>query len=530
MSTSSGGFGHDGWWISQPGDDPRSTQFASAHESHHKQLQDSTSYGAVARVYHELGKATGQARYGELAGLLTRASTNVQEAFASWLPAAALVWTRADLVRAYPEYQHHYDAMEHLVGRIGSPYLRFHAVHALSRACMQTTVIATVLRTGPEDFALADVRDRELPDSRFALLRRYPPHWDDAVAVLTAEAEQDERLHGLIAATSLSAALFDPALEDVWQRVNQVMYDATVDALRTAGLTTLALDEHLELTPALLSAAQRIARRLDLRPGRRRRQSEVASVVLGNAESEAFTVAPPLPARLLPRGTDPRLMVADLTDPHLFLTHRRTAALAANYTMTPDSPPWAAGITTVARRTVVEPTGHVVELLELPGPEALPDPALPVFAVAPLSLLAEPHLAPWLRGAWPRTTALLLDVPLAPHLDLWLSPPDARFHHVFLRIESFGRVVPFLVATVETSDDSLSALLIRPLSHAGVRVHKAAFSETYADGPALVEDAAFLAERQELLTLSLAHLAGEEIRFGPSTHHVQDRANGRAAP
>ncbi|WP_405814069.1 hypothetical protein OG241_05835 [Streptomyces sp. NBC_01390] len=523
MGTSSGAFDHDGWWISQPGDDPRSTQFASAHESHHKQLQDSTSYGAVARVYHELGKATGQARYGESAELLTRASTNVQEAFASWLPAAALAWTRADLVRGYPEYGPHYDALESLVGGIKSPYLRFHAAHTLCRACMQTTAIATALRAGLHSFSLADIRDRDLPDSRFAFLRRRPPNWEQAVALLTAEAERDERLHGLITAASLSAALFDPALEDVWQRVNQVMYDTIADALRTAGLLTLTLDEHLELTPALLAAAHRIGGRLDLRPGHRRRQSEVASVVLGNAESEAFTVAPPLLARLLPRGTDPGLMVADLTDPHLFLTHRRTAALAANYTMTPDSSPWAAGITTVARRTVVEPTGHVVELLELPGPETLTDPALPVFAVAPLSLFAEPHLAPWLQGSWPRTTALLLDVPLAPHLDLWLSRPDARFHHVFLRIESFGRVVPFLVGTVKTPDESLPALLIRPLSHAGVRVHKAAFAEMYVDSPALVEDADFLAERQELLNLSLAHLAGEEIRFGPSTTRMHDQ-------
>src|SRR3954454_24826221 len=48
--TASGWFGHDRWWLHLPGDDPKSAQFASAHESHHKQLQDSTSYGALVRV------------------------------------------------------------------------------------------------------------------------------------------------------------------------------------------------------------------------------------------------------------------------------------------------------------------------------------------------------------------------------------------------------------------------------------------------------------------------------------------------
>jgi hypothetical protein len=48
-------------------------------------------------------------------------------------------------------------------------------------------------------------------------------------------------------------------------------------------------------------------------------------------------------------------------------------------------------------------------------------------------------------------------------------------------------------------------------------VHKAAFAEMYVGSSALVEDGGFLAERQDLLNLSLAHLAGEEVGFGPST-------------
>jgi hypothetical protein len=87
VTSASGEFHHDGWHLRQPHEDVRSTQFASAHESHHKQLQDSTSFGAVARICHELGAATGDGRYAALAQGLTAASRFVQEAFASWLPA-----------------------------------------------------------------------------------------------------------------------------------------------------------------------------------------------------------------------------------------------------------------------------------------------------------------------------------------------------------------------------------------------------------------------------------------------------------
>lgn len=515
-SPASGLFEHDGWRLDQSSDDPRTAQFASAHESHHKQLQDSTSHGALARVYHELGMTTGRPRFRELAVEVTAASKNVQEAFASWLPAAALSWDRAALVAHYPAYRRYYDSLDSLVGNITSPYARFHAAHAICRCCMQTTIIESALAVGLENFSLADVRGRDLPDSRFALLRRHPPVWDEPMSRLERLAADDERLAVLLSAQVLTAELFALEMDDIWQQVNRLVYDAVAADLVARGAATLALDGHLELTPKLIAHAEHIGGKLDVEAGHARRRSETAGIVLGNIEGETFSTAPPLPARIMPEATDPALMIADTVQPHFFVTLRRISALLANYRLESPQPSSDDAIGAFARRSVLEPDGgRTVELLRLSGPDDLPDDgAAPVVTVVPMSLMQTPMAAPWTRDERLRACTLLVDVPIAQHLQLWLSRPGATFRHVFLRIESFGQVVPFLAGVITHPDTAESPVLLRPLSHAGVRVHKAAFAEMYAGDGSLVEDGSFLDDHRAQIELSLAHLAGEEVVFG----------------
>jgi hypothetical protein len=515
----SGGFDHDGWRLNQPSDDPRSAQFASAHESHHKQLQDSTSHGALARVYHELAGRTGRADLRELAGRLTAAGRTVHEAFATWLPASALGWSRREVVGAYPDYGRYFDALDALVDSIASPYVRFHAAHAICRCCMQTGIAQTALDAGLERFSLADVRDRDLPDARFAVLRRHPPRWDEAVAALARHAEAEPRLAAAVEAPVLTADLFAVENEDAWNRANAAVYDAVSAALAARGMPSLDLDGHLLVTPGLIAQATRIGGALEIEAGHPRRRSETAGIVLGNIESESFRTAPALRARVLPPGTPPIRLVADVAQPHLFVTLRRTAALMANYRLDPSDAaglPAADATAAFARRTVVdEDQGKTVELLHLAGPLD-PAPDLPVVAVVPMSALRDPAMHAWTREDRLRSCALLADLPLAEHLRLWLTGPGTVFRHVFLRTESFGRVVPFLIGIVEYGDGSHSPLLLRPLSHAGVRIHKAAFAEIFEGSDAIAEDGSFLEQHDRLIELSLAHLAGEEVVFSPN--------------
>ncbi|MFD9735221.1 hypothetical protein [Umezawaea sp. NPDC059074] len=496
----SGSFDHDRWHLHQPGDHPNSSQFASAHESHHKQLQDSTSFGAVARTYHALWTATGDQRHRETAGALTLASRRLQEAFASWLPALALGWSRDRVVRSYPAYREHFDAMADVVAGLDSPYLRFHVAHAASRACMQTAVIERALDVGLETFSLAGLRERDLPDRRFGRLRRARPDW-------RAHLPDDPRLTALLESTTLTVRMFDPALEQLWVLVNEAMYDAAASVLGVED--TLGVNEHLLWTPKLVSAAQEIAGAVDIRPGRLLRQSETRAVVLGNTETEGFSVADPLPARVLPGSTALESMAADLERPHLFATVRRSTSLADNYAWEPGSAAPPGEVLCVVRRTIREDDGrHVVEVRQATDLAEVHGSELPVVAVVPCSLLDHPAAAGWR----PARTALLLDLPLTEHLDLWLDVAESRFTYTFLRVESFGRVVPFLVGMIEQDGHALP-LMLRPLSHAGVGVHQAALAELYPPGGQVVADPSFLEAHDEVLGLVLAHLAGEEVRF-----------------
>lgn len=516
-SPASGLFEHDGWRLNQSSDDPRTVQFASAHESHHKQLQDSTSHGALARVYFELGTVTGRARFRDLAVEVTAASRNVQEAFASWLPAAALSWDRAALVAHYPAYRRYFDSLDSLVENIASPYVRFHAAHVICRCCMQTTIIESALASGLENFTLSDVRGRDLPDPRFALLRRHPPVWNEPLSRLARLAANDERLAALLSAQVLTADLFALELDTIWQRVNRLLYDVVAAGLNARGAATLALDGHLELTPKLIAQAERIGGKLDVEAGHARHRSETAGIVLGNIETETFSTAPPLPARIMPEATDPALMIADTVQPHFFVTLRRLNSLLANYRLEPQQPIPDYEVGAFARRSVIDSDGkRTVELLRLAGPDDLPSGAgVPTVTVVPMSLMRTPAAAPWTRSERLHACTLLVDVPIGQHLQLWLSRLGSTFRHVFLRIESFGRVVPFLVGVVMYPDTAESPVLVRPLSHAGVRVHKAAFAETFSGDGSLVEDGSFLDDHRAQVELSLAHLAGEEVVFGP---------------
>lgn len=516
-SQASGAFDHDGWRLHQPGDDPRGAQFASAHESHHKQLQDSTSHGALARIYHELAVADGDPAYRAIASSLTAASRSVQEAFASWLPAAALGWTRTELTRHYPEYQRHFDALDELVRDVESPYLRFHAAHAICRAAMQTSIIESALASGLDQFTLAHIRNRDLPDSRFAALRRHRPSWEEAILSLTALADSDRRMAGLIEAPTLIASLFDTGLDDVWQEVNQTLYDTVSAALAACGATTLPLDGHLAQTPMLVKAARQIRDELAIEAGHRRERSEASAIVLGNVESETFSTSGPLRARLIESGTNPALLSADLDNPHLFVTLRRTETLLPNYEFPPGAKLPEAGAAAFLRRTVIDDDGlRTVELLPLGQPDELSDTAsLPVVFVTPMSLLSEPSLAAWNQDAGARRLVLLGDLPLAAHIELWLAKPRARFQYAFLRTESFGRVVPFMIGMVSDLETEAIWLMARPLSHAGVRIHKAALEEMAPAMGAMAEDGSFIEENNELIRWCLAHLAGEEVVFGP---------------
>lgn len=512
----SGRFSLDGWWVHLPTDEPQAAQYASAHESHHLQLQNSSSFGSVQRTLVELHALTGDERYRTAVAALTDLCRVVQEGFATWAPALVIGWDVEELSERFPAYARHYRSFDRLLRAIGAPYLRLHAGHALARACMQPPIIGIALEQGLDAFRPAHLRQRDQPDARFAVLRRIGIDWSEPVNAIThaLEGRRDQQL--LLGADSLTAEHFAPRHADVWEIANRAMYDAVFRRLAARGIPTIAYDGHLAETPGLLEAAGRLAGRpLRLEPGDARRPERSALASLRTAEAEGFTTGGPLRCRVLPHATPLGALVADVNDPHAFLAIRPRSELAQNYEASSVAIAEGGDVAVVLRRTVMDPDGSpTVELLEVASPLQDLQRALPLITSVSLSCVRYDVVSTLGADLSPSTSTVLVDVSLAAHLDLWLGYEGAEFRYAFLRTESFRRVVPFLLGRYGQPGEGWSHLLIRPLSHAGVRVHKAAFDELRAEGMRLIEDPALLEEQQRLLHLTLAHIAGEEVRFG----------------
>lgn len=71
-----------------------------------------------------------------------------------------------------------------------------------------------------------------------------------------------------------------------------------------------------------------------------------------------------------------------------------------------------------------------------------------------------------------------------------------------------------LIAVVD-GGDAQSHLLLRPLSHAAVGIHRAALEELDPSGTTIMWDPGVLDLHPELLELTLSHVVGEEVTFPP---------------
>jgi len=507
-SPSSGRFAYERWWL-EVGDDDRAAEYASAHESHHKQLSDSTAFGVLARLVSELGE-----KNAELAHGLMRAAEPVQEAFACWAPLMALRWTPTELADVYPAYVRHWRAMEDVVGQVAAPYVRFHAAHAVARVCMQAPVDEIVTAVGFERLRLADISRWERPDQRFAQLRRAPPAWPSLLQRLEQHFAKDDRFQFVVDADELTAALFAVDLRELWTRVNCAVYDVLVGHLAAMGFRTLAYDGLPAANARLIAAAAHVdgGKKLGIAPRERVRSEESPRIVIANIESEDFSVGPPLSARLVDQTAPPEALVADLEYPHLFLTLRRNDALLANYALDRGANP--TGVGAYLRRSVNEADGTTrVELRAVDGPEQLAEVGVPVFAAVPLSLLTREARELWGEYLDVRHAAAIVDVALGPLLELWLAHPGSRFRYAFIRTEPAGRVLPMLLAVVDAAGIQTTHLVVKPMSPPAIRKLKAAFDELDPDGRQLAADPSLVEDFEPLAQIVLAHIALEEVRF-----------------
>ena len=513
-SEASGRFDARGWLVSAGAHDPDA--FITAHEWQHHQLQNSTTYGVVVRLLHALADATNDPDRAAAAGHLVGACRETQEAYATWIPAVSFGWSRAELARAWPDYLPHFDAMCEALGAVERPYLRFHAAQALARACMQPPLDA-VFKAGFGELELADLPIRLRPDHRFRIVRTRGVDWQTATRDALGAVGKGAEMRAVLDATQLSADMFAPALAEGWTAVNNAMYDAVTQLLAGHGMPSVGPEGHFAVIPDLIAGASSAAgRSLPLTaPGHRPTRSR-SWTVAEQIENESMQIGAPLIAQLVEPSAHPSEMVADAEQGHLFLTLRPGRALMTNYAPVGSiSHKFGPEPVAMLRRTVVLNSSRLVQLLDVTScdPAKVRD-GPPVLCCAALSLLASSWIAPWREFCAEDRCVVIVDTPFMPTLAHWIGRPNMVFRYVISRIESFGRLMRFLVGAFQTADGGPgSNLIVRPVTDAAARVYRSAFLEIDPAGERLVLDPRVLEGREGLLSVGLAHIVGEEVRF-----------------
>lgn len=516
----SGWFDQHRWWIDAGLSPADAVVLASAHEADHRQLQFSTAYGTLVLTLVGIARESQDPDCLRRTADLIRCAESVHEAFATWASLTS-VGRSPDALNGYDDYHRHWKAMQRLVQDIVSPYARFHAAHAVARVCMQPPVAEVALDVGLDRFALSDLPESHRPDSRFRILRRVGIDWSPFTEALTDPGDAHALVGRLLDSERLTADLFDSANHPAWDLVNRLAYAHVAAELASRGCPSLDHDGHLAWGPPLLdAAAQILGHRLPLDAGGPRHPARATRDALRTYESEGFSNGPRLRARVLAENTDLAEMVAGTgEDAHAFLAILPTGAHTASYhiDLAADdqaSPQDHAGARAVLRRTVIEDGVPTVECLDVTArePEDL-EGFDAVRTLVAMSVMSGVVARRWQRWTSPHDCVVLIDRSLASHLELWLSQPGSSFRYCLLKLESFGRLLPVLVGRLDVSGAGESHLMIKPLSDAGIRVHKAALEELAVEGFDVVADPTILDDGVTVLPLVLAHVAGEQTHF-----------------
>lgn len=254
----------DGWELRvAPGTDPRVARMVSLHETFHGQLNDSSAMGTLLHGLAWVVRNRPDAPHLEalLRGLVGRCR-NVHETYATWLSLLVVGQGQpaTELLAGNALYSSWFRRGEQLAGELRGGYLRYHAVSAGLRACMQGEEIRTVLDRGLDQVRLADLPAARAPDALFRHLLHHRPWGLWSEALRHARAARPE-LPGwdLIAASQEQPDLYYEAmaaeLDETSSWLMTCFHDAAASVLPpTAGVTDF--NGHLPYVEPLIHAAQ----------------------------------------------------------------------------------------------------------------------------------------------------------------------------------------------------------------------------------------------------------------------------------
>jgi hypothetical protein len=523
------------------------------HEVMHAELNDCTAWGSLFHACAALVRYAPDPRaFRGVALSVIEACRRTHEVFATYT--GAFLADRAAgrlLLAGRAEYVDHYaDACQLTAGIPEGSQLQWYGVISAIRACMQSLGLSEALRTGLDQFRLADLRTRDLPDMRLDMLIEEGAELTrgitDGIAAQLAPADRDAALRWLTCLPGDAAGSADEEVQDRAAAIAERMcFDRAAAALERRGARVLDYNGHQAYTGDTVAAVHRLA------PAARDMFSAAAAdaaepgIIMQDFGLERLRVRDqPLSARVLLLADVPRRhrrQVLRLQGPagsYAFLVARSAGTLRAQHAVTDEVRPLPAAddAPVVAIRTPAgTPEAPALRLYQVARPRELAAlrrqvGGMGVVSSVSMSLLADTE---W-EGRW--LEPLLECGPVTILMDL---NPFTHFEHW----ASLGLQVQY--AAVEVGSDSESRIGFACICRdpaADLSYEQATFltvcSDMQADALTVViqqrwpqmahEDPDAIRGRLEAVSVALTHLITEETYFtftGPG-----NRAEPATAP
>ena len=530
-------------------DDSRSdrARFVSLHESFHADLNDSTAFGTLLHLVAYLVRSGAETRYAALLDDLILACRRTHECFATSLALLVMEASGADgqlLLDAYPAYRHHAAVGEELVRAFRGRWLRYHAVTAATRACMQSSVVARIAAVGLGSFTAADLLRLERPDERLRLLRGRldPTFWEQVLAGARAAAP-DLPGWAEIAAEERGGEPFAAGFEErhdlLSRRTMEAFYASVAAELDAGGAPTLPFDGHVAFVAPLVEQAARLAPAGAARGGLPRPWAgeDRDALMLRSFETERLVLSERrMRARFTPIREVPLERWAALTagagrDEHFFLAVRLADRIVEQYEAPDDEAAFLNGlgsrpVVTLRRSGRLPDSGErVVEHFVLDRPEDLDALAGAIAAadaggererplVASLSMAAAGD-DEWVASWFPRLrecarVTMLVDLSPARHFDAWLRRDELDVAYNTVNLDVDGRGLTAFAFQPRTGQ---APIFLAPATMVVCTALAWYVRDVLPHPERFVEDRRFLIDERWLVEATLGHLVREEPWF-----------------
>jgi hypothetical protein len=407
-----------GWQVGSVPSEPAAARLTETHEYFHRQLDDTTAFGALTTTIASLADAQPEGRWAEIRDRLQDMSDLVHECYAVGL---SLLTTqrRLEAIPGYPSYDSHVRTILRLLGEGAHPWVALAALRAAATACMQSDALAVATDQGVARFQPATLQPLERPNHRLAALLAGDYASDVALAQGEAATHYGKEpwwspLEGVL----LRPEAMDGEAAEAFGALHRRLFQNATAILASAGAESIAPDAHHDELRVLLRQALALAPE-DL--------TQIGALVEGpggdllhggalDSQTIELTAAPER-AVLLPYGSSIAGLSGEGEWRHGFLTVTRPQRIRAAYRLEGVGLPDAKSFACLRSVVFKGEERDSVLLVVVERPEELKE-EVPIFvSVLSSAAAADPEgTAGWMRWADPSRVSLVMDTPLTAAL------------------------------------------------------------------------------------------------------------------